>query len=540
MPAATAEPRLALVIGNSTYGGEMGKLPNPANDAALMAATLAKLGFKVTKLIDADQKQMKRAIADFGSALTAAGPDAAGLFFYAGHGVQIAGENYLIPLRAEIGKEADAELEAVPADWVLKQMEFAGNRINIIILDACRNNPLPRSVRSVDRGLARMDAPKGSFIAYATAPGETAADGAGKNSPYTQALAKAMQQPGISIEETFRNARVDVLKQTAEKQIPWESSSLTGAFYFQERGAAASVAPDTGAELPTTTAAVQPPPSGAAAGKIIRDCPSCPELVTMAPGNFVMGARNGERGATEAEFPQTPITVAPFAIGKSEVTRGEFGAFVEAAGYEPARRCWAETPAGKFDFVDGRNWRNPGYKQSDRDPVVCISADDALAYVKWLAATTGRAYRLPSEAEWEYAARGGTQTPTPWGDDTDAICANGNIADSAAAAHFKGWRSVDCDDGYVFTAPAGSFAANAFGLFDMLGNVKEWVADCWNDDLDGIGPSAKPRRAGNCDMRAVRGSAWDGLPDHNRSAYREGNNRPTAYFNYGFRVARDL
>lgn len=542
---ALAEPRLALVIGNSSYGSETGQLPNPANDATLMASTLAELGFKVTKLIDADQKQMKRAIADFGSALTAAGPDTAGLFFYAGHGVQIAGENYLIPLHAQIGKEADAELEAVPANWVLKQMEFAGNRINIIILDACRNNPLPRSLRAASRGLARMDAPKGSFIAYSTAPGETAADGKGKNSPYTAALAKAMQTPGIAIEETFRNARVEVLNQTGEQQVPWESSSLTGAFYFRT-GVAKVAAAEAGVAAPAVPTPAAPAsaatslPSGVKAGDVIKDCPACPELVALPGGTFLMGAAEDEVDATGAEYPQVEIAVPPFAIGRFEVTRGEFAAFIEASDYRASGRCWGQLSSGKYDFVDGNDWRDPGFEQSDRDPVVCVSADDALAYVKWLSKLSGKVFRLPSEAEWENAARAGSAGATPWGEDETAACANSNIADEAAARHFKGWKTVDCDDNYVFTAPVGSFAANPYGLFDLLGNVKEWVADCWNDDLEGIGPTAKARRSGNCDMRAVRGSAWDGLPSHNRSAYREGNNRGTAYFNYGFRVARSF
>jgi formylglycine-generating enzyme required for sulfatase activity len=543
---AQAEPRLALVIGNAKYGAEMGKLPNPANDASLMADTLTRLGFKVTRLVDADQKQMKRAISDFGSALLAAGPDAAGLFFYAGHGVQIAGENYLIPLGANIEKEADAELEAVPANWILKQMEFAGNRINIIILDACRNNPMARGMRSADRGLARMDAPKGSFIAYSTAPGETAADGDTRNSPYTRALAKAMLEPGVAIEETFRNARIDVLNETGEKQVPWESSSLTGAFYFQAGAAKAATAPAAepaapaaiAPETPATTAKALP--GGVKAGQAIKDCPDCPDLVAIPPGSFVMGAEKGEDGATDAEYPQAKITVAPVAIGKFEVTRREFAAFIEATGYQSNRNCWGPTTGGAFDFVKGRDWQDPGFDQSDDDPVVCISADDAEAYVKWLSKLTGKRYRLPSEAEWEYAARAAMTGPYYWGDDEDAFCAHGNIADDAAAGHFRGWTTIDCDDGNVFTAPVGSYKPNAYGLFDMLGNVKEWAADCGNNDLAGIGPTAKARRSGDCKLHVVRSSAWDSLPSIGRLSFREANKSSNAYCNYGFRVARDF
>ncbi len=180
--AATApEPRVALVIGNSAYQNT--PLANPANDARLMAATLRGVGFEVIELIDADQKAMKRAIVEFGDRLETAGSEAVGLFFYAGHGLQVNGENFLVPLSAEIEREKHVAIEAVSATWVLTQMEYAGNRTNFVILDACRNNPLVRRFRSPARGLARMDAPRGSLIAYSTAPGEVAADGKRANTP---------------------------------------------------------------------------------------------------------------------------------------------------------------------------------------------------------------------------------------------------------------------------------------------------------------------------------------------------------------------
>jgi hypothetical protein len=235
-----AEPRVALVIGNSNYGNGIGKLPNPANDAALMTAALQKTGFTVIKVIDADQKEMKRKIREFGEALANAGPKATGLFYYAGHGIQVKGLNYLIPTDANIDKEADVSIEAITADDVMEQMEFAANPVNIIILDACRNNPVARSMRSATRGLAPMqsDSVRGTFIAYSTAPGQTAADGTGTNSPYSQALAKAIVQPGVGIEEIFRDVRGQVMQATEEKQIPWDSSSLTAPFYFSPDGAA--------------------------------------------------------------------------------------------------------------------------------------------------------------------------------------------------------------------------------------------------------------------------------------------------------------
>jgi carboxyl-terminal processing protease len=236
---ARAEPRVALVIGNSNYGDELGKLPNPANDARLMAKTLKGIGFTVVEAEDADQARMKRAIQDFSAQLATAGDGATGLFFYAGHGLQVGGTNYLIPIHAKIAHESDADIEAIPVDLVMKQMAFAESAVNIVILDACRNNPLSRGFRTVTRGLADPTVrPMGSFIAYSTAPGDVAEDGKGTNSPYTTALAHAITKPGASINDVFQEVRGKVLAATGKKQVPWDSSSLTAPFYFVPGSAA--------------------------------------------------------------------------------------------------------------------------------------------------------------------------------------------------------------------------------------------------------------------------------------------------------------
>jgi hypothetical protein len=226
--AVASEPRVALVIGNSEYGPAIGKLKNPANDAKLMAETLKGLGFSVDLVLDADQKAMKRAVKSFGAKLREAGSEATGLFYYAGHGVQVDGTNFLLPVGAEIEAEADVEIESIAADDVMTQMQSAGNAVNLVFLDACRNNPLARTSRSATRGLARLDAPRGSFVGYSTAPGDVAADGDGANSPYALALVAELKTPGISIEEAHRNVRAKVLAQSGNKQTPWDSSSLTG------------------------------------------------------------------------------------------------------------------------------------------------------------------------------------------------------------------------------------------------------------------------------------------------------------------------
>jgi hypothetical protein len=219
--------RLALVIGNSAY--HTAPLKNPQNDAEDMAATLKKLNFKVILKKNADQRTMEDTIRYFGRQLRNGG---VGLFYFAGHGVQVGGRNYLLPVDAQIESESDVKYEAVDAGRVLGKMEDAENQLNIVILDACRNNPYTRAFRSDQSGLARMDAPTGSLVAYATAPGEVAADGPERNGIFTKYLIQHMLQPNLSIEHVLKRVRIDVARQTNGRQIPWESSSLMGNFYF--------------------------------------------------------------------------------------------------------------------------------------------------------------------------------------------------------------------------------------------------------------------------------------------------------------------
>ena len=227
---ARAGKRIALVIGNGAYSA-VSPLTNPKNDADLMAKTLQSVGFEVTKITDADQRAMKQAMLDFGRKLHG-GVDAS-LFYYSGHGVQAKGENYLIPVDASIKDEGELDLQAIDVNAFLQVMDNADSKVNIVILDACRNNPFLASKRSASRGLAMVDAPRGTYIAYSTSPGDVAEDGNGKNSPYTQALAKAIVKPGLKLEDAFKEARRLVLAATDQKQLPWETTSITGDFYFR-------------------------------------------------------------------------------------------------------------------------------------------------------------------------------------------------------------------------------------------------------------------------------------------------------------------
>src|SRR5215475_6624622 len=199
---AAKNKRVALVIGNAAY--KSSPLSNPVNDARDMARVLRELGFEVIYKENASQTDMKSSIREFGASIRAS--DVA-LFYYAGHGAQVKGENYLIPVNAVITKEEEVEYESVNAGFVLAQMANAQNKLNIVILDACRNNPFARSFRSAASGLAQMNAPAGTIIAYATEPGSVAADGAGRNGLYTEELLKAMRAPGLKIEDVFKRVR---------------------------------------------------------------------------------------------------------------------------------------------------------------------------------------------------------------------------------------------------------------------------------------------------------------------------------------------
>lgn len=244
-----AERRTALVIGNSAY--KTAPLKNPVNDARDMASALRSLGFEVALVTDATQQQMENAVREFGTRLRQGG---VGLFYYAGHGVQVGGENFLIPVNAAILSEADVKYGSVNAGLVLAKMEDAGNGLNLVILDACRSNPYARGFRSAEQGLAKMDAPTGSLIAYATAPGSVASDGGGRNGVFTRHLLETIKTPGLPISEVFMRVRQGVVQETARKQVPWEASSLIGQFYFAGPGQTATPPPAVTAPQPATKA----------------------------------------------------------------------------------------------------------------------------------------------------------------------------------------------------------------------------------------------------------------------------------------------
>ncbi len=285
-----------------------------------------------------------------------------------------------------------------------------------------------------------------------------------------------------------------------------------------------------------------------APGSIFRECDDCPEMVVVPPGGFVMGAPSANRrsGVAAAESDAIVMEISrAFALGRHEVTRRQYAAFIAKSGYEPRAGCRTWDPAlGRFSENPRRSWRDPAtpVAPADEHPVTCVSFLDAQAYVQWLSRETGARYRLPSEAEWEYAARAGSASLRPWGYDADAGCEQANTYDQTAVAALRlGWADAGCRDGYADLAPAGQFAANAFALHDLIGNVREWVQDCATASYVG-----RPRDArawewlGGCRQRIQRGGSWLSPPDEAASAARFSADAEDRADDAGFRVAMEI
>ncbi|MEI2780122.1 MAG: SUMF1/EgtB/PvdO family nonheme iron enzyme [Candidatus Competibacter sp.] len=506
---ALAEPRTALVVGNAGYRDS--PLNNPVNDARDVAEALRAMGFEVIQRENLDKRGFDAAVSNFARQLQQRG--GVGLFYYSGHGAQVRGENYLIPVNAAIQSEADVEYEAVNAGRVLRNMEQAGNGLNIVVLDACRNNPYRGWYRSEgNKGLARMDAPTGSIIAYATAPGTVAADGAGRNSPYTAQLLPAMRAPGLGIEQLFKQVRIQVAKATDNRQVPWESSSLMGDFFFVPPALPAPPAPTPGPVAGTSVPSPSRPavPQEAPAegsrpqpGQVFRDTLSDgtrgPAMVVIPAGEFWMGSPDNEKGRNSDERQHMVRIGKSFAIGQYEVTFDEYDRFCAATGQE--------------------NLGDNGWGRGTR-PVINVNWNDAIAYAEWLSRQTGQQYRLPTEAEWEYACRGGIEG--------ERYC-GGNEVDRVA------WYGGNSGGKMQ---PVGQKAANRFDLYDMSGNVCEWTCSLYDKDYGGAEQKCTTDTGGT---RAVRGGAWGYSPAVVRSALRNwGDDLAHRNLNWGFRLARSL
>ena len=568
---ARAEKRVALIIGNSAYEHTT-PLPNPKNDAVVLTRVLKRLGFDVVSGIDLKRPEFEKTVRTFASKLKSAD---VGLFFYSGHGLQVNGNNYLVPIDAKLVDEADLDFAMVKMNAVMRQME-RNSKTNLIFIDACRDNPLARNLArsmgrtrsaSIGRGLAPVRSGIGSMITFATEPGNVALDGAGSNSPFTTALVRHIETPGLDIAELLRRVRREVIDSTAGRQVPWNHSSLTDGFTFLKGmvGAAGPMAANgsgsgsmelafwntikgssnpadiqdyltrfpkgTFASIATRqikklnaqkTAALGKLPSGQGGDKSsarsFQDCDICPKMVKIPAGSFMMGSADDDRSASRYERPQHKVTIKkPFAVGQFEITFDEWDACVAdrgCAGYKPKDEKW------------GRGKR----------PVIRVNWEDAVTYLSWINHKTGKNYRLLSEAEWEYVARAGTKSYFSTGPKLTTYQA---VFDGRRAFNGgpKGIRAAQTEE-------VGRFKPNSFGVYDMHGNVSEWVSDCWHKSYEGAPSDGSswdtPAERSTCSSKVRRGGSWYNAARDLRSAQRRRFSTRLKSYEVGFRVARDL
>ena len=279
-------------------------------------------------------------------------------------------------------------------------------------------------------------------------------------------------------------------------------------------------------------------PATLASGEVFRDCPTCPLMKVLPPGRFKQGAAADDPEAQPFEQPQHPVVIGyAFGMGVYEVTVGEFREFIEATSRQ-ITGCTVYD--GAWHERADLGWSDVGYPQTATHPVACVSWRDALDYTSWLSHKTGQHYRLPSASEWEYAARAGSEAPRPWSTSTETACNSANVADLAAAQRYPGWKVHQCNDGYVYSAPVGSFAPNDFGLYDMLGNVFEWVADCWRADYRGAPSDGSPWLTGDCTQHDLRGGSWFTSPQYVSVSARNRFEAGYRSNSVGFRLVREI
>ncbi len=578
--------RLALVMGMGNYQNAfIGKYPleslnNPVNDATDMAKTLDDLGFEVMLETELKTKvAMKKAVLAFRKRLPKDG--GVGLFYFSGHGFQYQNANYLVPLNAAIASDIDIEDQVLKTDYVLRHLEKANqNGVNLIILDACRDS-IPADffddretkglfADELKTGFTTITAPVGSLIAYSTAPNTTSWGGlpTERNSVYTKHLLSSLQnKPYLNITHLLMTVRQGVIQETQNqvKQEPWEHTSLTNPFCFnppcmseseyQLRQKLADLNPEASAqEIAGLKAALEQKDAEAQriaelevklkrenalqqqallqqiaelkkqqthseqqdeqkrAGEVFRDRlkdgSSGPEMVWIPEGRFKMGDIQGGGGSNEK--PVHWVSVKKFAMGRYEITFAEYDKFAKATGREkPSDEDW------------GRGNR----------PVINVSWLDVTAYAKWLSQQTGQQYRLPTEAQWEYAARAGTKTKYWWGNTASHEYAN--YGDD-------GWNGLaKGKDRWKYTSPVGSFAANPFGLYDTAGNVWEWTCSEYENRYKGKEMKCLSKnRANDESLFVLRGGWWFIDAVGMRSSFRNRNQRSVRYRVFGARLSR--
>ncbi|MBF0472734.1 MAG: SUMF1/EgtB/PvdO family nonheme iron enzyme [Nitrospirae bacterium] len=539
-----SEKRVALVIGNAEYHN-IKTLRNPVNDAKAMARELEGLNFKVISGFNLTQKAMRKIVNQFGDEIKDGG---VGLFYFAGHGIQVNGENFLIPVDAEIHSEGDVDSDGLRANIVLNKMADARNRLNIVILDACRDNPFKGFRSSGGGGLAMMNAPKGTFIAYATGPGSVASDGDGKNGLFTQELLKSMEKPGLKIEDVFKDVSGAVQDKNAN-QVPWIASNMRGDFYFK-LDSNVIVSNQLQSAIPTKTQDVNIEKETWATIKNSIDPADYKEFLSEFPNSSLAPLARAKIKQLE-KFKQStqqtevamasrpPVLSAKEPIFTESITGIEM-VLVKGGCYQmgdtftntqieekPVHEvCLDDFYIGRYEVTQGQ-WKkitgkNPSFYGNcgDNCPVENVSWNDVQDFIRELNKLTNSKYRLPSEAQWEYACRSGGKSEKYSG---------GNLIDNFA------WYNAN-STGKIH--PVGTKSPNGLNIFDMSGNVWEWVQD-WYDPM---AYSQHTRNNPVYDLvgsgRVVRGGGWSYSSDTTRCAYRFSYS-PDVRYGVGFRLIRD-
>ena len=554
-----AQARVALVIGNAEYAQR--PLKNPVNDARDLARALESLGFEVMLRINRSDVQMKEDLAEFQDRMEKG--RGVGLFYFSGHGMQAGrrSRNFLLPVGRRYQRERDVELFGIDARAVLARMEAAGNALNIVILDACRDSPLPAAGRSgASRGLGRMQAPSGSLIAFSTAPGKVADDNtAGRNGLYTKHLLAAVRTPGLRLEDVFKQVGREVERESNHAQSPEEISKLRNAepFYFNRSGpqlATIEVEPGGGGvdfgdlerlrrEREAVRASLSAWQARMEADFARAEAFSDAKLSVEAWSRFLSGYKEDnpysgedERLRREAVARRARAQARLAGAGNESLggamVRIEPGCFQmgsppsEDGRYDNERRhrvCIERAFAiGKYE-VTQRQWealmgRNPSRFKCANCPVEQVSWNDVMTFIEKLNARSGVRYRLPTEAEWEYACRGGRSGETYCGgDDLGAV----------------GWYDENSGGR---THPVGQKRANGFGLHDMSGNVWEWTCSGYDKDYSGGEQGCADAAA----QYVSRGGGWDDNPRDARSAFRDWITPDIRNLSQWFRLARTL
>jgi len=513
--------RLALVIGNANYnpipvrtsqGIQLladlcqGGVCQPINDAQAIKGKLTSLGFRVILGTDLSRRAMRDSVRTFiGLLENDAYEDA--LLFYAGHGVEIDGVNYLLPIiqpNERIDDKADIEDLCVDLYWVLDKMNGTQVQNKIVFLDACRTNPF-RNISS-SRGWSNMTASGEMFIGFGSAPGQSAANIGenGKNGAFTEALLQYIDAPNISIHDMFMRVG-GFVKKTQAAQVVFTSSSMTKPYYFNP-------------------IQIQSPPHPE----------DIPGFAFVKGGSFMMGCDPERDGYCESDETLHKVTVSSFYLMRYEVTNKEYCEFLNATGRDKeGDKVWLDIESSYCLIEKGEGVYRPKAGFSDH-PVVEVTWYGASAYARWYARKTGDEYRLPTEAEWEYAARGGIKSRGyKYAGSSDNLALYGNFCDKNCV---RSWKIAHANDGYLRTAPVGSFRANELGLYDMSGNVWEWCSD-WYGDY-GSEPRTNPTGATSGSSRVVRGGSWRNIPVYLRVADRRDSSPTLSTEDMGFRLLR--